>query len=122
MGLIMLILIGVAPTAYALNRTMPAASPPAFLEITNKARSVLRARADGAPQPSLADARHLIGAALKTRDLNRAGLCGIGFSFCRYRQRGRELWLDPPRPRRGYAEHAQRHVPGVGRNPPFPRS
>jgi inorganic phosphate transporter, PiT family len=29
MGLVMLILIGVAPTAYALNRTMPDASTPA---------------------------------------------------------------------------------------------
>jgi phosphate/sulfate permease len=35
MGLIMLILIGVAPTAYALNHTMPDANTPAFLEITN---------------------------------------------------------------------------------------
>jgi inorganic phosphate transporter, PiT family len=71
MGLIMLILIGVAPTAYALNRTMPDASTPAFLEITNKAHSVSSAHAGGAPQPSLDDARHQIGAALKTRDLNR---------------------------------------------------
>ena len=31
MGLIMLILIGSAPTAYALNRTMPDASAPAFI-------------------------------------------------------------------------------------------
>jgi PiT family inorganic phosphate transporter len=71
MGLIMLILIGVAPTAYALNRTMPDASTPAFLEITNKARSVLSAHAEGARQPSLDDARKQIGAALKTWDLNR---------------------------------------------------
>jgi inorganic phosphate transporter, PiT family len=71
MGLIMLILIGVAPTAYALNRTMPDASTPAFLEITNKARSVLSAHAEGARQPSLDDARKQIGAALKTRDVNR---------------------------------------------------
>jgi PiT family inorganic phosphate transporter len=52
MGLIMLILIGVAPTAYALNRTMPDASSPAFIEVTNKARSILSAHAEGAPQPS----------------------------------------------------------------------
>jgi inorganic phosphate transporter, PiT family len=71
MGLIMLILIGVAPTAYALNRTMPDESTPAFLEITNKARSVLSTHAEGARQPSLDDARKQIGEALKTRDLNR---------------------------------------------------
>jgi inorganic phosphate transporter, PiT family len=71
MGLIMLILIGVAPTAYALNRTMPDDSTPAFLEITKKARSVLSTHAEGARQPSLDDARKQIGEALKTRDLNR---------------------------------------------------
>jgi inorganic phosphate transporter, PiT family len=71
MGLIMLILIGVAPTAYALNRTMPDESTPAFLEVTQKARSVLSAHAEGAPQPGLDDARKQIGAALKTRDVNR---------------------------------------------------
>ncbi len=31
MGLIMLILIGAAPTAYALNRTMPDSATPAFI-------------------------------------------------------------------------------------------
>ncbi|MDE5462258.1 MULTISPECIES: inorganic phosphate transporter [unclassified Bradyrhizobium] len=71
MGLIMLILIGVAPTAYALNRTMPDSSTPAFVDITSKAKSVFAARAQGAQQVSPNDARGLIGTALKTRDLNR---------------------------------------------------
>ena len=42
MGLIMLILIGAAPTAYALNRTMPDASMPAFIAATHKAAEVRR--------------------------------------------------------------------------------
>lgn len=71
MGLIMLILIGVAPTAYALNRTMPEASTPGFVEITGKARSVFSAHAQGAQQGNPGDARGLIGDALKTRNLNR---------------------------------------------------
>lgn len=71
MGLIMLILIGVAPTAYALNRTMPDSTTPAFVDITSKAKSVFAARAQGAQQVSPNDARGLIGTALKTRDLNR---------------------------------------------------
>ncbi|MET4475612.1 inorganic phosphate transporter [Bradyrhizobium sp. F1.13.3] len=71
MGLIMLILIGVAPTAYALNRTMPDSSTPAFVDITSKAKSVFAARAQGAQQVSPNDARGLVGTALKTRDLNR---------------------------------------------------
>lgn len=71
MGLIMLILIGVAPTAYALNRTMPEASTPGFVEITGKAGSVFSAHAQGAQQGNPNDARGLIGEALKTRNLNR---------------------------------------------------
>ncbi|MET0270090.1 MAG: inorganic phosphate transporter [Sphingomonas sp.] len=47
MGLIMLILIGVAPTAYALNRTMPDSSTPAFVSTATAARGVFRAKAEG---------------------------------------------------------------------------
>lgn len=71
MGLIMLILIGVAPTAYALNRTMPDSSTPAFVDITGKAKTVFAGHAQGAQQGNPADARNLIGNALKTRELNR---------------------------------------------------
>lgn len=71
MGLIMLILIGVAPTAYALNRTMPDSSTPAFIEIAGKARSVFASHARGAQPGSPDDSRGLIGDALKTRSLNR---------------------------------------------------
>lgn len=71
MGLIMLILIGVAPTAYALNRTMPDSSTPAFVDITAKAKTVFAGHAQGAQQGNPADARGLIGSALKIRDLNR---------------------------------------------------
>ena len=71
MGLIMLILIGVAPTAYALNRTMPDSSTPAFIDITSKASAVFAAHAQDAPQGSPEDARNVIGTVLETRDLNR---------------------------------------------------
>ena len=47
MGLIMLILIGVAPTAYALNRTMPDGSTPKFIAASASARSVLDPKAAG---------------------------------------------------------------------------
>ncbi|RZF61065.1 inorganic phosphate transporter [Sphingomonas populi] len=43
MGLIMLILIGCAPTAYALNRTMPASEMPAFTASANAAAAAFRA-------------------------------------------------------------------------------
>jgi inorganic phosphate transporter, PiT family len=70
MGLIMLILIGVAPTAYALNRTMPDSSTPAFLEATEKAQAIFNAHAEGAPQTNPENARKRLGSALKTRVVN----------------------------------------------------
>ncbi|HEX8446752.1 MAG TPA: inorganic phosphate transporter [Sphingomonas sp.] len=47
MGLIMLILIGVAPTAYALNRTMPDSSTPAFIQTASSAQAVFHDKAAG---------------------------------------------------------------------------
>jgi len=70
MGLIMLILIGVAPTAYALNRTMPDSTTPSFIEATGKAQTIFSAHAEGAPQVSPESARKRIGSALKTREVN----------------------------------------------------
>ncbi len=63
MGLIMLILIGVAPTAYALNRTMPDGSTPKFLAESTAARSVLDPAAGSAtpaPQEALATLRQAL--------------------------------------------------------------
>jgi PiT family inorganic phosphate transporter len=48
MGLIMLILIGVAPTAYALNRTMPDSSTPGFIQAATAARTIFHDKASGA--------------------------------------------------------------------------
>ncbi len=57
MGLIMLILIGVAPTAYALNRTVPDSATPAFIQAAAAARTVFREKAGGARlDPAAADA------------------------------------------------------------------
>jgi PiT family inorganic phosphate transporter len=47
MGLIMLILIGTVPTAYALNRTMPASQIEAFIKNSEAASKVIEARAGG---------------------------------------------------------------------------
>lgn len=77
MGLIMLILIGAAPTAYALNRALPDSTTPAFLQATTEGAAVLHAHAGGAgasnnvAAPSPADARNTVGEALKTKDVNQ---------------------------------------------------
>jgi PiT family inorganic phosphate transporter len=72
MGLIMLILIGAAPTAYALNRTMPDASAPAFIAAAQKAEAVFAAHAAGAPPVVSVDAaRSQVGDALRTQAVDR---------------------------------------------------
>ena len=72
MGLIMLILIGAAPTAYALNRAMPESSTPAFLQTMQAAVSVFQAHAGGsAPPADSAAARAVVGDALQTKSVNQ---------------------------------------------------
>ena len=71
MGLIMLILIGAAPTAYALNRTMPDNATPAFIAATQSAQQVFAAHDGGQPQPTAAQARHTVGDALRDKKLNQ---------------------------------------------------
>ena len=81
MGLIMLILIGAAPTAYALNRTMPDGSTPAFLASAHAAEAVFAVHAKGLPLVPAADARKVVGEALRDKTLNRpevfAGLASL---------------------------------------------
>jgi PiT family inorganic phosphate transporter len=71
MGLIMLILIGAAPTAYALNRTMPDSQTPAFVHATVAAQSVFASHAGGQKPVAAADARRIVGDALRDKTLNR---------------------------------------------------
>jgi PiT family inorganic phosphate transporter len=71
MGLIMLILIGAAPTAYALNRTMPVNDTPAFITSAASAGQVFQAHAGGAAAPSPSRARTIVGDALRDKTLNR---------------------------------------------------
>jgi PiT family inorganic phosphate transporter len=81
MGLIMLILIGAAPTAYALNRTMPDNATPAFIASTQSAQQVFAAHDGGTPVPTAAQARHTVGDALRDKKLNQpqvfAGLAAL---------------------------------------------
>ena len=71
MGLIMLILIGAAPTAYSLNRTMEDAKTPAFLKTSAAAEQVLAggggaAGSQGAPpKTDIAAARKTVADALR---------------------------------------------------------
>jgi len=71
MGLIMLILIGAAPTAYALNRTMPDSATPAFIQSTMAAQKVFAAHSGGNTVATPDQARHIVGDALRDKKLNQ---------------------------------------------------
>jgi len=66
MGLIMLILIGCAPTAYALNRTMPASEMPAFVASADAAANAFRAHG-GVAGGDVGAARKVLTHALETK-------------------------------------------------------
>jgi phosphate/sulfate permease len=111
MGLIMLILIGAAPTAYALNRTMSDDTTPAFIQSSAAASQVFSARAAGAPQPEAAQARRTVTDALKSKDLNQPPVYAALRARHGHRHQREELRRDPHRPGRPDREPAQRHVP-----------
>ncbi len=71
MGLIMLILIGAAPTAFALNRAIPESETPAFVQTSQQAATIFQAHASGAPATDPGHARGLVDTALKTRQLDK---------------------------------------------------
>ena len=70
MGLIMLILIGAAPTAYALNRALPESSTPAFMQATQRVESLFAARAQGGTVPA-DQARGDVTAAVQSKSFDK---------------------------------------------------
>ncbi|MCQ8279457.1 inorganic phosphate transporter [Acetobacteraceae bacterium KSS8] len=75
MGLIMLILIGAAPTAFALNRAIPESATPSFVQTSHQAAAIFEAHAQGVAGAVRAaapgDARSVVADALKTGALDR---------------------------------------------------
>jgi PiT family inorganic phosphate transporter len=69
MGLIMLILIGSVPTAYALNRAVPDSHLPAFLAATEQVAAVFDARGGNLTYPPAA-AETVVTDALKLREID----------------------------------------------------
>jgi len=64
MGLIMLILVGTLPMAYALNRTMPADQALQFAAVAEVTQQAL---VRSAPQPAPADPRHTLSEYVRTK-------------------------------------------------------
>jgi len=76
MGLIMLILVGTVPTAYALNRNIPAYEVAAFIETSGKAQAAVVAAAHGVPAP--AAPLKVVQTYLQTRDVEPETLPALG--------------------------------------------
>ena len=76
MGLIMLILIGTVPAAYALNRALPEPKVAAFVQTANRAQAALIAASNGVAAP--ADARGEVTAYLQTRKLRPETVPALG--------------------------------------------
>jgi PiT family inorganic phosphate transporter len=70
MGLIMLILIGTAPTAYALNRAVPPSHAQSFVEASEAAATVVDARGPGVRAANGGDARDVIERAVASRQID----------------------------------------------------
>ncbi|MBV9250127.1 MAG: inorganic phosphate transporter, partial [Acetobacteraceae bacterium] len=70
MGLIMLILIGAAPTAYALNHAMPDSRMPGFFAASDHVAALFENHAKGAPLPLPDAARSTVTDALKLKRVN----------------------------------------------------
>src|SRR5262249_16403925 len=70
MGLIMLILIGAVPTAYALNHALPTDATPAFLQNMEQGRQVFDRRAGNLVMTSK-EARSAVEEAIRVRDMNK---------------------------------------------------
>lgn len=66
MGLIMLILIGCAPTAYALNRTLPTAQTPAYIQTADTATAVFEKHGQLQQPMPVDQARSVLTSALQS--------------------------------------------------------
>jgi len=76
MGLIMIILIGVAPATYALNRGLPDTSRPAYVATFAAAEQAFTARAGGTALPALDIARDAVNTAVRARRIDTPALYG----------------------------------------------
>src|SRR3984957_4721155 len=76
MGLIMLILVGTVPTAYALNRAVTAADVQDFIAVSAETSNVLRSYAP--PDASVTDARAAVTDYVRTRKLQPDTTAALG--------------------------------------------
>jgi len=77
MGLIMLILIGTVPTAYALNHAITASQTADYVAVSRQTSDVIQKYASGPASASADDARAAVTAYIRTRNFTPATMFGI---------------------------------------------
>jgi len=77
MGLIMLILIGTVPTAYALNRTMHEADVAQFVSVSAQAQTALSHYGSATPTEDTKDARAAAMQVVRDRKISREGVSAL---------------------------------------------
>ena len=92
MGLIMLILIGTVPTAYALNRAMPASQMEQFQTSSKAASDVIAAKAAG--YNVLGNPRPAVTAYVAQHKINEGTYPSLAVLVQRHRRAGRPIRLD----------------------------
>ena len=108
MGLIMLILIGTVPTAYALNK---APSPDLAQEFISNSRAVVAIINEKTGGRQIGgDPKPLVSTAIALHKVDNEYAAGCGRSDYPDRRPGRAIWVDRGRPRHSRQERAKRHV------------
>ena len=111
MGLIMLILIGVAPTAYALNRTLPESHMAAFAQASDAASKVIEAQ--GAGFKILGDPRPVVTAYVHDHKIAEGTYPALAVFVKNIAEQVDPIWLARQGSVRESRQHPQRHVSGL---------
>ena len=115
MGLIMLILIGTVPTAYALNRAMPESEMRTFATTSQAASAVINQKASGLNV--LGNPRPAVTAYVASQRNQRGYLSFAGHPGARYFQPSNQIRVTSEIAGGLGRQHSQRHVSRLGSDP-----
>ena len=115
MGLIMLILIGVLPTAYALNRAMPESEMQTFAATSRAASAVIEQKASG--YNVLGNPRPAVTAYVASHELNEGTYPSLAAMVRDISDQVDQIRIARQNAGGRGRQHAQRHVSRVGGDP-----
>src|SRR5262249_20598053 len=108
MGLIMLILIGTVPTAYALNRALPESRIAQFSANSAAAAKIVQQKAAG--YNVLGNPRPAVTLYVARHQINEGTYPSLAALIQEHRQAGQRIWHAREDPCRSGRQHSQRYV------------